>query len=65
MDVFAEEEHAELHPRILGMKPADQLLLGLRQVERQAVGLGEGADEEDQEADRLRRRSPRRGDPAS
>ena len=44
---------------------ADQLLLGLGQVERQPVGLGEGADQEEQEADRLDDESPRRGGPAS
>ena len=36
VEVLAEEEQAELHRRILGVEPADQFLLGLRQVERAA-----------------------------
>ncbi len=34
VDVFPEEKHAELHPRVLGVKAADQLLFRLREVER-------------------------------
>ena len=43
MDIFTKKKHAELHARILGMKAADEFLFRLRQVKRQAVGLGEGA----------------------
>ena len=50
--VFPEEEHAELHAGILGMKSADQLLLRLGQVKRKPVGLGERTDQENQEPDR-------------
>ena len=50
VEVFAEEEHAELHRRIFGVEPADQFLLGFGQVERQPVGLGEPADQEEQES---------------
>ena len=35
------------------MIPGDELRVGLGQIERQAVGLGEGGDEEDQEARQL------------
>ena len=39
-DVLAEEEEDEFHADILGVIAADELLLGLRQIERQAVALG-------------------------
>ena len=51
--VFAEEEQGELHGAVLGVVAADQFLLGLRQVERQPVALGEDADQEQQERQRL------------
>ena len=43
VDVFGEVEEHELEARILGVVAADQLLLGLRQVERQPARLGVGA----------------------
>ena len=65
MQILAQEEHAELHGRILGVKAADQLLLGFGQVKGQPVGLGEGADQEEQEPDRLHEHAPDPGGPAS
>ncbi len=42
-----EHEEAELQGAVLGVVAADQLLLALRQVERQTVALGEdGRDEQ-------------------
>ena len=50
----AMKKRGEAHGAVLGVVAGDQLRLGLRQVERQAVGLGEGGDQEDQEAEELR-----------
>src|SRR5262249_41038475 len=47
------EEQRELHAAVLGVVAAHQFLLGLRQVERQAVRLGEDADHEQQAGQRL------------
>ena len=51
--VFAEEEHGEPKAAVLGVVAADQFLLALRQVERQAVRLGQRAGEENQAGQRL------------
>ena len=40
------------------MESGDQFVLRLRQIERQAVGLGNAGDEEDDEADELRHDEP-------
>ncbi len=47
--VLGDEEQRELHRAVLGVIPGDQLRLGLRQVERHPVGLGESGDQEDEE----------------
>ena len=52
--VLGHEERAEPQRGVLGVVAGDELGLGLGQVERQAVRLGEGRDEEDEEAERLR-----------
>src|SRR5260370_41605519 len=51
--VFAEEEEGELDAVVLRVIAAHELLLGFRQIERQAVALGKGADHEQQERKRL------------
>ena len=56
--VFGEEEQREAHAAVLGVEAAGQLLLRLGHVERRAVGLGQAADEEDHERDRLHERVP-------
>ena len=50
--VLVEVEHAEAHARVLGGVAGDQLGLGLGQVERAAVQLGDGGDVEDEEGER-------------
>ena len=52
------KKHAELHPRVLGVIAGDELVLGLGQVEGQAVRLGDPGDEEDDEPDELRDDEP-------
>ena len=49
--VFAHEEERELHRAVFGVVAADQLGLALREVEGQAVGLGEDRGGEDDEGD--------------
>ena len=51
VDVLGEEEEAEAHAAVLGVKTGHELVLGLGQVEGGAVPLGQGADEVDEEAD--------------
>ena len=63
--VLGEEEEGELHPRVLGVEAGDQLRLGLGQVERVAVGLGDAADEVDEEGRRSRGRTTRARAPAA
>ena len=45
--VFAEEEERELHRAVFGVIAADQLGLGLGQIERQAIRFRENRDRED------------------
>ena len=47
--VLAEEEQRPLHARVLGVEAGHEFALGLGQVERRAVGLGERGDHEDHE----------------
>ena len=54
VDVLGQEEQPEPHRRVLGVEAADQLALGLGQVERRPVGLADH-----------RRRSRRRTTPAA
>src|SRR3546814_14852940 len=56
--VFAEEEQGEGHRRIFDLVAGNQLGLGLRQIERMPVGLGQRRDEEDDE-----HREERQGEP--
>ena len=56
--VFGEEEQREAHAAVFGVEPARELLFGFRKVEGRAVGLGEPADEQDHERDRLDERIP-------
>ena len=51
--VFAEEEEGQLQGVVLGVVAADEFLLRLGQIERQAVALGERAGHEQQEGQRL------------
>ena len=53
----ARKKRAKRIDGVLGVEAADQLLLGLDEVERRAVELGGGGDEEDDE--RHARRWPR------
>ena len=57
-EVLADKEHAELHPRVLGVVAGDQLGLGLGQIERHPLGLGDPGDDEDQQAEELRHAVP-------
>ncbi len=45
----ARKNEREADARVLGVEPADELLLGLDEVERRAVHLGRGGDDEDDE----------------
>ena len=62
---LGEEEQGEAERRVLGVEAADELLLGLDEVERRAVQLGRGGDHEDDERHdaRWRRGSSRRARP--
>ena len=51
----ARKKYAEAHARVLGVVAGDQLGLGLGQVERRAVSLGQQRREEDEEGDEARR----------
>ena len=57
-EVLGEQEGDEARAAVLGDVAADQLGVGLDEVERRAVGLGEAGDQEDQEADELRDEVP-------
>ena len=59
---LGEEEQGEAERRVLGVEAADELLLGLDEVERRAVQLGGGGDHEHDERHdaRWRRGSSRR-----
>ena len=57
VEVLGEVVGGEAPAAVLGVVAADELGVGLGQVERRAVGLGEARGEEDQEADELRARS--------
>ena len=52
-EIFADKEHAELHPGVFGMKTRHQFALRLGQVKGQAVGLGDPGDQEDDKAEEL------------
>ena len=58
LHVFDQQEAAEPHPAVLGHEALDEFGVGLRHVERGAVGLGEAGQHEDQEADELRDDEP-------
>src|SRR5680860_641012 len=49
---LGEEDHGELGAGVLGVEAADQLPLGLRQVEGRALRLGDRGDEEQHERGR-------------
>ena len=51
--VFAQKEHAELERTVFRVVTADQLLLRFRQVEGQAIALGQDTGEEEQKCQRL------------
>src|SRR5207302_5456225 len=51
--VLADKKQAELQGAVFRVVAADQLLLRLRQIERQTVALGEHAREEQQKSERL------------
>ena len=51
--VFAKKEQPELESAVFGVVAADQLLLGLGQVERQPIALRQHADQKDQKSQRL------------
>ena len=55
---LGEEEDREPDARVLGEEPADELLLGLDEVERRVVGLGDRGDHEDDERDDRRQPVP-------
>ena len=60
VDVLGEEEQRELQRRVLGVEAADQLALGLGEVERRPVGLADHGDHVDDEGDRQQDREPAR-----
>ena len=57
----AMKKKRELHRAVLGVVAGDQLRLGLGQVERQPVGLGEARDQEDEEREEQRQHVPEAG----
>ena len=59
VDVLGHREQAEAHASVLGVVARDELLLGLREVERRPGGLGRARQQEDEEADELRQHIPR------
>ena len=61
--VLGQEEQREAHRAVLGVVAGHELLLGFREVERRAVGLGDAGDQEDEEADRLQEDVPLRDEP--
>jgi hypothetical protein len=60
--VLGQEEHGEAHAGVLGVEPADDLLLGLDEVEGRPVGLGHRRDHEDDEGPELGEDVPARAD---
>ena len=54
---LGEEEDAEADAGVLGVEPADELLLRLDEVERRVVRLRDRRDQEDDERDDRRRPS--------
>jgi hypothetical protein len=58
VDVLREEEHRELQRGVLGVEAADELALGLGEVERRAVGLARDRDDVDDERHRQRDDEP-------
>ena len=58
VQVLRREERREAAAAVLRVVAADELGVGLGEVERRAVGLGEAGDHEDQEADELRADHP-------
>src|SRR5436190_306897 len=58
--VLGHLEQAPAHPRVLGVVAGDELLLCFGQVEGGTARLRDAADQEDQEADRLRDDVPER-----
>ena len=58
LDELAHEEHAELHARVLGEVAGGELALALGHVERDALGLGDGRREEQEERQRLDEDAP-------
>ena len=50
----ARKKIANRMPGVLGVEPADELLLGLDEVERRVVRLGDRRDQEDDERRRSR-----------
>src|SRR5271166_1802310 len=51
--VFSHKEHGELHRAVFGVIAGDELAFRLWQIERRAVGLGEGRDQIDEESNEL------------
>ena len=52
------KKKANFTPGVLGVEPGDELRLGLRQVERVAVGLGDAGDEVEEEGEQAREDEP-------
>ena len=59
LDVLADEEHAELHARVLDEVAGDDLALALGLIERHALRLGDERREEEEERERLDEDAPR------
>ena len=60
VDVLGRLEEAPAHAGVLGVVAGDELGVGLGQVERRPRGLGDPAEQEDDEADELRDEEPER-----
>src|SRR4029453_8892632 len=56
--VFGEKEHRELHAAIFGVPACNELLLRLREVKGQPVGLGDTAEEIHDESNGLKEDVP-------
>ena len=65
VDVLGEVEEAETHARVLGGEAGHDLGVGLGHVERRAVGLGRGGDEEDHQREGLLEGEPVEGGAAT
>ena len=61
----ATRNKQQLHARVFGVVAADQFLLALGQVERQAGRFGERGDDKDDKAQRLDEGEPARLSPAA